>query len=90
MYNLVHLFVSLLKELNVVSEEGAKELSKELSTKILPSNPEDAMKQVGDAVKAVEKKLGAEVKVEPWLYKLESLEQRVLLLEKPKTTKKTK
>lgn len=90
MYNLVHMYVAVLKQLNIISEEGAKELSRELSTKILPSNPEDAMKQVEEAVLAVEKRLGGAVKVEPWLYNLERLEARVKALESPEPVKKTK
>lgn len=85
MYNLVHMFVAVLKELGIISEEGATALSRELSTKILPSNPEDAMQQVGDAVRKVEEKLGGIVKSEPWLAELHMLENRVASLEKPLT-----
>lgn len=84
MYNLVHLFVALLKELDILTEEAAKELSKELSTKILPSNPEDALRQVGEAVKTVRSKLDSEVKVEPWLYHISQLEDRIKTLESKK------
>lgn len=90
MYNLVHMFVAVLKQLGIVSEEGATELSRELSTKILPSNPEDAMLQVENAVKAVEKRLGGAIKVEPWLYRFDRIEERLAALEKPKTPKPKK
>ena len=81
MYNLVHMYVAVLKQLEIISEEGAKELSRELSTKILPSNPEDAMFQVEQAVKAVEHRLSNHIKMEPWLDRINELERKVQDLE---------
>lgn len=82
MYNLVHMFIKLLKELEFITEDAANALSRELSTKILPSNPEDAGVMVADAVKSVEEKLkGDLVKVEPWLRHISLLEARVKALE---------
>ena len=89
MYNLVHTFVGILKELGIITDEGARALSRELSTKILPSNPEDSLKQVEEAVKVVELKLhGSLIKAEPWLLHIRDLEARVEELEKSLTKKK--
>lgn len=84
MNNLTHTYIAVLKHLGLLTEEGAKELSKELSSAILPSKPEDALIQVDEAIKKVEKKLGESVKLQPWLSKLESLESRVRQLESTK------
>jgi len=89
MFNLVYWFVGILEELGVVSEEGYHALAKELSTKILPSNSKDALKQVQDAFKAVEKDMkGNVIKVEPWLLRIDDLEKRLAILEKGLTSKK--
>ena len=78
------MFVAILKELDIITEDAAKALSKELSTKILPSNPEDALKQVAAAVETVRKSLDGDVKVEPWLVHIQELEARVRQLESKK------
>lgn len=81
MNNLMHMYVAILKHLGILSEDGAKELSKALSTQIMPSNPEDAMHQVEQAIADVEKKLGTKIKVEPWLTEIADLEARIKKLE---------
>lgn len=90
MYNLVHSFVAILKELDIIDEQAAAALSRELSTKILPSNPEDSMRQVEAAFKAVAKTLeGGIIKNEPWLVQIKSLEDRIKSLETQLKSKKS-
>ena len=81
MNSMILLYIATLKHLGLLTEEGAHELGKELANKILPSNPEDALKQVQDAVKAVEKRVNGSIKLEPWQSRLSVLEDRVKALE---------
>lgn len=85
MYNLVHVFIGLLKELDLITEEAAAALSREMSTKILPSNPEDSMRMVTEAVDKVKDKLDTELKLEPWLAEIHSLESQVKSLSAKKS-----
>lgn len=88
MYNLVYGFVALLKELDIISEEAYHAFCKELSTKILPSNSQDALSVVEDVVKKVEKDLKGAIKVEPWMGRISMLESRIKALENNLTKKK--
>ena len=89
MYNLVYGFVAVLEELDIISEEAYHAFCRRLSTKILPSNSRDALVVVQEVFKDTEKELsGKNIKVEPWLDHIASLDARLKKVEKSLLTKK--
>jgi hypothetical protein len=87
---MVHLIFSVLKEMELLSDEGAEKLGQALSTEILSSSVTDSQAQVHRVFEQVKKDIRSDLTLEPWIDHVKKLEKRVAQLEKPKTTNKSK
>lgn len=76
MYNFIHVFIAILKELEIITDEAANILSKELQDKIFSSSYSLTEEMVHDIVSKVDV-----VKAEAWRVHIEALETRVKELE---------